>query len=200
MMALTLGSASLSSLGCAGAPRFPLQPALTQDDDERPMARPPPQYVSPFAWDGADQLVFRPVARFWAVDPAGVATNVNALDEVPDSSWFQNRLGKTPMTPEEIVSGPCGARALDTSGADHSWVIDQGKANGANPGFWVNIAGAGKFLLKADPAAEPERATGATAIAARVYHAAGFPSPCDSVIYVRPSLLKLEQTSIQWSA
>ena len=96
------------------------------------------------------------------------------------------------MTPEDIVSGPCGAPVLDPSGADGTWLIDQGKENGANPGFRVNVPGVGKFMLKADPPAEPERATGATAIAARVYHAVGFFAPCDSVVYLRTSLLTLK--------
>jgi hypothetical protein len=178
--------------GCAGTPRFPLKPPVTHDNDEQPMAKPPESYDSPFMWDGANNLVFRPISRFWAVDPAGEAANVNALDEVPDSSWFTNRLGTTPMTPEEIISGPCGVKVLDPSGADGSWLIDQGKANGANPGFRVNVPGVGKFMLKADPPAEPERATGATSIAARIYHAAGYFSPCDSVVYVRRPLLKLK--------
>ena len=188
---LLLGT-NAAAISCAGMPRFPLEAPVTRDNDERPMDNPPPEYVSPFAWDGANQLVFRPVARFWAVDPAGQAANVNAVDEVPDSSWFRNRIGATPMTPAEIVSGPCGARVLDPNGADGSWLIDQGKANGANPGFRVNVPGVGKFMLKADPPAEPERATGATAIAARIYHAAGFFSPCDSVVYLRRSLLTLK--------
>jgi hypothetical protein len=54
------------------------------------------------------------------------------------------------------------------------------------------VEGVGKFMLKADPAKEPERATGAAAIAARFYHAAGWWAPCDSVVYVRPSLLKIK--------
>jgi hypothetical protein len=56
----------------------------------------------------------------------------------------------------------------------------------------VRVEGLGKFMLKADIAAEPERATGATAIAARLYHAAGWWAPCDSVVYLRPSILKLK--------
>ena len=177
---------------CARAPRFPLRDAMVKDDDQHPLAAPPPEYVSSFAWDGANQLVFRPVARFFAVDPAGPAVNVNALDEVPDSSWFENRIGAHPMTADEIVSGPCGTHTLDPSAADGTWVIDQGKSNGANPGFRVNVPGIGKFMLKTDPEPEPERATGATSIAARLYHAAGFFAPCDSVVYVRRSILQLK--------
>jgi hypothetical protein len=178
-------------VSCAGSPRFPLRAPVLRDDDERPTATAPPEYTSPFAWDGANNLVFRPVARFFAVDPAGPAVNVNALDEVPDSSWFENRIGVRRWTPEEIAAGPCGTRTLDPSSPDGTWIIDAGKSDGANPGFRVNVPGVGKFLLKSDPELEPERATGATAIASRIYHAAGYWSPCDSVVYVRRSLLKL---------
>lgn len=161
-----------------------------------PFAKAPEEYVSPFAWDGANQIVFRPISRFFAVDPAGAAVNVNAFDEVPDSSWFENRLGRRrpsgPMTATDVARGPCGSEVLDVSARDGAWVIDRGKANGANAGFRVNIPGLGKFMLKVDPPGEPDRATGATAIAARLYHAAGYYAPCDSVVYFRPSILALE--------
>lgn len=180
-----------TALGCTGAPRFPLKAPLTRDDDQRPVATAPEEYYSPFAWDGANYMLFHPISRFFAVDPAGPAVNVNALDEVPDSSWFENRLGIKPMTPEEVALGPCGDHVLDVDGPDGSWTIDKGKDNGANPGFRVNIKGLGKFMLKTDPEGWPDRATGATAIASRIYHAVGYFAPCDSVVYFKPSLLKL---------
>jgi hypothetical protein len=165
---------------------------LLRDPDEQPFAAAPEEYYSPFAWDGANYMVFHPIARFFAVDPAGAAPNVNALDEVPSSSWFENRLGTRRLTVAEVTRGPCSEKTLDPNAADGSWTIDKGKDNGANPGFRVNIKGLGKFMLKTDPESEPDRATGATAIASRVYHAAGYYSACDSVVYFRPSLLKLK--------
>lgn len=182
---------ALTLLGCASAARFPLRAPLTRDLDQTPFAKAPEEYYSPFAWDGANYMVFHPVARLFAVDPAGPATNVNALDEVPSSSWFENRLGSRPMTPDEVSRGPCSDKVLDPNGPDGSWTIDKGKDNGANPGFRVNIRGLGKFMLKTDPETEPDRATGATAIATRIYYAAGYHAPCDSVVYFRPSLLRL---------
>jgi hypothetical protein len=201
------------SLLCAGCSsdvrRFPLRDPIWRDPDLNPVSvscRPEPEppkddpnhricmpepYESAFAWDAADNTVFRPIARFFAVDPEGEAVNVNSLDEVPDSSWFTNRIGKQAMTAEELVRGPCGDKVLDPEGPDGAWVIDMGKPNGANPGFRVKVEGVGKFMLKADPPDQPERATGATSIAARLYHAAGWWAPCDSVVYVRPSILKL---------
>lgn len=188
-----LGLGSLALVACGGAARYPLAPPLTKDDDQKPFTPAPDEYESPFAWDGANQIVFRPISRFFAVDPAGRATDVNAFDEVPDSSWFTNRIGVKAMTAEEIARGSCGDKVLDPANAeDGAWTIDQGKSNGANPGFRVNIPGLGKFMLKTDPQPEPDRATGATAIASRFYHAVGYWSACDSVVYFKPSLLKLK--------
>jgi hypothetical protein len=181
----------LCACACA-APRFPLHEPLLVDHDQQPFSPAPEEYESPFAWDGANQTIFLPVSRFFAVDPAGPAVNVNALDEVPDSSWFENRLGKRAMSAAEVSKGSCSDKVLDPAMPDGSWLIDHGKDNGANPGFRVNIPGLGKFMLKTDPVEEPDRATGATSVSSRIYHAVGYYSPCDSVVYFRPSLLKLK--------
>jgi len=189
---LLVSLASLGLLACAGSNRFPLRAPLLEDTDQRPFAPMPAPYESPFAWDAANQTIFRPISRFFAVDPAGPAVDVNALDEVPNSSWFVNRIGIRLMTPADVTRGSCDDKVLDPEAPDGSWIIDHGKDNGANPGFRVNIPGLGKFMLKTDPKEEPDRATGATAIAARVYHAVGYFAPCDVVVYFRPSLLKLK--------
>src|SRR3954470_14320985 len=146
---------SLACGACADNRRFPLRDPLWRDADRVPFAPAPEEYVSPFVWDGANQIVFRPITRFFAFDPARRAVNVNAFDEVPDSSWFTNRIGRTPLSPDDVVRGPCGDRVLDPNLPDGSWIIDKGKSNGANPGFRVNIPGVGKFMLKADPDGEP---------------------------------------------
>ena len=199
------------AIACGTADRrFPLKAPVWNDDDTRPFhaeCRPDPdppkddpahklclpeEYKSPLVWDGANNTFFRPVARFFAVDPGGEAVNVNSLDEVPDSSWFVNRIGRTSMTPDELARGSCEGPPLDANVPDGSWLIDQGKADGANPGVRIRVGGKRKFLLKADRAEQPERATGATAIATRLYYAAGWWAPCDSVVYLRRSLLKLK--------
>jgi hypothetical protein len=178
--------------GCSTASRFPLRAPLWKDGDDLPFSPTPEEYESPFAWDAANQTLFRPMTRWFAVDPAGAAVNVNAFDEVPDSSWFANRLGRVEMTADDVARGACAAPVLDPNMPDGSWLIDKGKDNGANPGFRVNVRGLGKFMLKPDLPEEPERATGATAIASRVYHAVGYFAPCDSVVYFRPAILKLK--------
>jgi len=198
----------LFATGCGSSVRrFPLKAPLTRDADLEPVYVPcheeedkkegkkqvctPEPYESPFAWDGMNQMLFRPLSRLFAVDPPGESINVNAFDEVADSAWFTNRLGTIPLTTEEVMRGFCD-KELDPDAKDGAWPIDQGKPNGANPGFRVNVPGTGKFMLKADPQGEGERATGATTIASRIYYALGWWSPCDAVVYFRPSVLKLK--------
>jgi hypothetical protein len=189
---------------CAAEPHFPLQTPIWRDPDEKPFAREckpdkkgelacmPEPYVSPLVWDAADNTVFRPIAKFFAVDPAGESTDVNSFDEVPDSSWFQNRLGMQPMTQDELLQGACGSEKLDTHDPDGSWLVDMGKENGATPGFRVRTSQGGKYLLKADEAAVAERSSAASVIASRLYYAVGYNTPCESVIYIRPALLQLK--------
>ena len=51
------------------------------------------------------------------------AQNVNTLGEVPNSSWFTNRIGATPMSVSDIVRGPDRVDRLDVA----RWVIVEGK-------------------------------------------------------------------------
>src|SRR6188474_304632 len=52
--------------------------------------------------------------------PSGTrAKNINTIDEVPDSSWFTNRIGATRVTVDEIARGPIRGPAPDPS----RWVL-----------------------------------------------------------------------------
>ena len=191
----------------ADARRFPLREPIWRDADLAPVSvacradaagKPrcaPASSTSSELWDSADTSAFHPVARFFAVDPAGVATNVNSVDEVPDSAWFTNRIGSITatqaMTPEGIVRGPCADQAIDPDAPDSAWVIERANLAAEGPGFNVVVAGLGRFAISLDTARQPERATGSAAIASRLYHAAGYFTPCASVVHVRPAIFKL---------
>jgi hypothetical protein len=185
--------------------RFPLRDPMSIDRDDRPFSMPcstdkdgeskcmPEEYVSPLIWDAADNTVFLPISNFFGVERGGEAVNANAFDEVPDSSWFQNRIGKAPLSREELLRGACDQPAqLDPDASDGAWLVDMGKQNGATPGFRVRTPNGGKFLLKADVAAVAERASAAGVIGSRLYHAVGFHTPCERVVYIRPELLQLK--------
>ncbi|MEP7121539.1 MAG: hypothetical protein ABJE95_11535, partial [Byssovorax sp.] len=202
---------ALGVSACASQPRlFPLRDPLWKDTDLRSVTVPcraaptekepkhiscaPEEYVSSFAWDAADNTLFRPLSRAFAVDPGGEAVNANSLDEAPDSAWFTNRLGKTPMTVDEVGRGACDPKLMldAAAAADGEWLVDQGKANGASAGFRMRVPGKGKYLMKADVKTQPERPSAGSVIGAAVYHLFGFNTSCEQIIYVRPSAFKLK--------
>jgi hypothetical protein len=144
-------------------------------------------------WDGTDNLLFRPVSEALGVERHGEAVDVNSLDEVPDSSWFTNRMSRRIPSTSELALGACTpALILDPQGsADGTWLIDHGKTGGSTPGFRVTIPGKGKYLFKGEPTEQPERPSGASVVGAAVYQAAGFNTSCEQIVYFRPSLLTL---------
>lgn len=197
--------------GCGGGTRrFPLREPLWEDTDKRAVqarceTRPskddanhvscaPDVYVSPLAWDAADNSLFRPISKIFAVDPPQEARNVNAFDEVPDSSWFTNRLGRKKPPLDELLRGACKLDdMLDPSTAKAGeYVIDQGKPNGASPGFRVKVGGKKKYMFKTDFEKEPERPSAAAVIGTVVYYAAGFNTSCEQVLYADPSVFTLK--------
>lgn len=191
-------SVALLLCACAHADprRFPLAPAVVRDQDldsvvlpcdGQPTCAPSPR-VSYLLWDAVDSSVFRPASHALRVRRAGNAADVNSLDEAPDSSFFTNRVRT--MTPDKVYAGLCATGNLpDPSAADGAWVVDHGKDNGQSPGFRIKTNGE-RFMLKFDES-QGEQSTAAAAIAARLYYAAGFWAPCDSVVYFRRTLLQV---------
>jgi hypothetical protein len=170
-------------LACAQGPaRFPLSPPLWRDEDEVPFGPAPSEYVSPMVWDVGDQSLFYPLTRVFAVDPAGESINVNALDEVPDSSWFQNRIGLHGMSPAATALGPCEASLGDPP---TPWRVTGAKPNGANPGFIIEDASGKHHLVKFDGLVQGPRATAADVVVSKLYHAAGYMVPCNRVVFFR---------------
>ena len=88
------------------------------------------------------------------------AANVNTMDEVPDSTWFTNRIGRTPMSIEQLVRGP---NQLDIVNID-GWPIVQEKSSGITPGYRVTDPSGHLYQVKFDPPSNPEMASGAEVI------------------------------------
>ena len=98
------------------------------------------------------------------------AVNVNTMDNVPDSAWFTNRIGRRPMTIEEIAQGP---NRLATPNVD-PWPIVRGKSAGVTPGYRVTDPTGQLYQIKYDPPGNPEMESGAELIGAAIYHALGY--------------------------
>ena len=98
------------------------------------------------------------------------AVNVNTIDEVPDSSWFTNRIGVRDMPLDEIVRGPNRSDTIDFAG----WPIVQEKSTGITPGYRVRDPEGRLYQIKFDPPSNPEMASAAEVIGAAIYHALGY--------------------------
>jgi hypothetical protein len=103
--------------------------------------------------------------------PSGLrAKNINTIDEVPDSSWFTNRIGTVPVTVEQITRGPIVGAPPDPS----HWTLIREKTAGVHPGFTA-IDGQGQtWFLEFDPTDFPEGATGAVSVATKIFSALGY--------------------------
>src|SRR5438093_12004 len=75
------------------------------------------------------------------------AANVNTIDEVPDSTWFTNRIGRGPMPIDAIVRGPNQVDRLNVDG----WPIVSGKSTGITPGYRVADPAGHLYQIKFDP-------------------------------------------------
>jgi|SRR5579884_3358385 len=203
--------AGIGFVACAhGERRFPLRAPMWRDTDMRPVyARcheaptatdprhvscAPVPYEAPIYWDGADNMLLRPLSEALGIVRAGEAVDVNSVDEVPDSAWFTNRIGVRPMGPDELRSNACAKeQLLDPDHApDRSWLIDKGKTSGSTPGFRITVPGKGKYMVKVEATGLPERQVAATVIGEAVYYAAGYNASCEQALLVRPSVFALK--------
>lgn len=204
--AILLGA--LLTVACGSADRrFPLRAPLWQDADLQPVRAhchdepsekdphhvscAPEPYDGTLYWDGADQMVLRPLTELLGIVQGGEAVNVNSMDEVPDSAWFTNRLGIRPVSRDELRLNACPTdKLLNPGDADGTWIISEGKTSGSTPGFIMRVPGKGKYLVKVE-AHGPERQVAATIVGEAVYYATGFYASCEQALWVRPSIFKV---------
>lgn len=114
------------------------------------------------------------------------ARDVNVYDEVPDSLFFTNRQGKSPLSRGNLQKGPGGV--LPAPGI---WTVTRGKVEGIAPGFFIKDSNGQEFLLKFDPSDYPKMSTAAESISSRIFHALGYNVPT-----YHPVKFKLEDIEV----
>ncbi len=130
------------------------------------------------------------VFKDWGASPIGSeASNVNTLDEVPDSSWFTNRHGRERMTVEELVRGPNRGQGPDPS---ETRTVFRGKSQGLTPGFQIYDEKGDRYVIKLDPIEVPELASAAEVIATKVYYALGYNVPENYIVRVHPDRFAIQ--------
>ena len=137
------------------------------------------------AFDIPDKLL-------WAAQRLGAGTrreavNVNAFDEVPNSSWFTNRNHVRAIPVAELRRGPDSLFR-----PTKPWTIKKAKQGGYSAGFQIKDADGKKWIVKLDPHGYPQLSSGADMVARTLLHAAGYNVPHNEAVRFRRRDLTLD--------
>jgi hypothetical protein len=166
--------------------RFANAPPVLVVDDRRPVAVRPEVSHLLLDLDFVDRSLKDEFSRTLSLPLKHRARGVNSFDEVPDSTWFTNRIGVRYMSPEEIARGP----EQDEGPEPHKpWTILSNKPGGTQLGFIIRDARGVKYGLGFDLPDWPEMKTGAAVVVNRLLYAFGYNVPDDRIAYVRPEEL-----------
>ena len=182
-MRVLLASAAAVLLGAlpAAAQRFLPDDPLARDADDAPVAKPGEVELST-AYDVIEHTFHHRPGKHVAP-----AANANTLGEVPDSSWFENRIGVRDLTIEELARGPA-----TSDGPVGAWTVISGKSQGITPGFTMRDGQGEVWFVKFDRAEYPVLSTGAEVITTRFFHAMGYSVPETHIAYFRPDELAID--------
>lgn len=181
-------AASLTLLlgaGCAGIPRFADAPVVWHVNDRSHI--PEPREIEYYRIrERLEQFALRRLIRTLEVRDLEPAHNVNSFDEVPNSTWFTNRIGVRDVPPHEAALG-----ASSEGPPQLPLKVTRGKSGGKNPGLVAEDATGRKFIVKFDRMAHPEMETATNLIVNRIFWTLGYNVPNDTVFYFGRDDLRL---------
>ena len=117
----------------------------------------------------------------------GRALNVNTLGEVPDSSWFTNRLGRHDLTVADVLRGPDS----NDGPAPGTWYVTGRPDSGITPKFTIKDARGDVYLIKLDPIDFSELPSSVELISTKIFHAIGYHVPEDFLVTFDESRLEV---------
>ena len=160
---------------------LPVDRSTWVDHDGRPIPQPKTRKINLYSYMFRQALV-EPISHAFDIPdkllyvgaPLGVkrkrqSANVNAYDEVANSTWFTNRNHFRPVSPNEIRTGP-----FDGVMPAKPWTVSDVKAEGYNVGFQIKDAEGRRWLVKLDPKGYPQLGSGAGTVVSRLVWAAGY--------------------------
>lgn len=181
-----LAVALLVLCGCAYRPaKFADRPLILRVTDDRP-SPPPDQTDYDELLHVSDIYLRRPI--FDALSPADPATagDINALDEVPSSTWFQQPIDLA-LTTEDRDAPLGGTPRFPLTLLEASPALGDGLAV-------VDARGA-RYEIRRDTAQRPELRTGAAAVASRLLRAVGLRTPDVWVLGLRSEHVRFPAVS-----
>jgi hypothetical protein len=165
-LVLSAGSIGLFTIAASTqGPRFYPDDPISREPESQD-----PSKVAPYDQSQMYELVHNLFVTAGYKPSGRRAQNLNTIDEVPDSSWFTNRIGTRAVTNEELVRGANVGAPPDPS----KWVLIREKTSGAHPGFTATDAKGQTWFLEFDPPKFEDGATGAVAIATKIFWALGY--------------------------
>src|SRR5687767_8570558 len=115
-----------------GELRFKNAEPVWRVNDRSPIPKPPTEREYNRTLYHADGFVFRRATRAMEMRPDQRAEDVNALDEVPDSTWFTNRIGIRDIPLDELRRG---ANLTESPFDRKPWTLTGAKIGGMSIGF-----------------------------------------------------------------
>jgi hypothetical protein len=120
------------------------------------------------------------------------ARNINTIDEVPDSSWFTNRILARTVSIDEAVRGPLTGNGP----APGTWTVIRPKQSGFAPGFTMQDTAGETWFVSFDANDYPEAATAAILVANKIFWTLGYWQVENFLITVRPDQLAVGDSSM----
>ncbi|MBI4550694.1 MAG: hypothetical protein HY710_00355 [Candidatus Latescibacteria bacterium] len=182
-----------SALGCGPSKELLLAGPLLEFQDRTPIPEPPKHDPNQY-YDFVDRSLFKQI-KGWLDLPRQVrrlvgqpkqAMNVDAFDEVPNSTWFTNR-----ALTLSVGEALCGPDTLDGPDQTRTWEVRGAKTQGVTPGFTIRDRRGDTYLLKFDPPTNSELATGAEVISTKLVYAAGYNVPENYLVFFTPDQLRI---------
>jgi hypothetical protein len=166
----TVGAVALISVTVSGQrPKFYSDDPIARVEDTRDASSVRPKSVN-LIYDAASNLF----GDRGDPDMNRRSLSINTIDEVPDSSWFTNRIvGGTPMSAQDVARGPDRGNGP----APGKWTLRSGKSDGVTPGFTILDAAGDRWFIKFDPPKWHEMASGAEVAVTKLFHALGYNVP-----------------------
>ncbi len=197
-MALLAAAATLAacgSTGTVGKLRFHNQDPVTKVNDRKDTPKKPADHPFPEKLYFLDAVVYSRVDNYMALEDPRRALDINSMGEVPDSTWFTNRIGVRDVSLDEIRQGPNVYLEPDTS---QKLVVTSSKVGGGSAGFIVKDARGDKYIIKFDEPHAPVTESATDVAVQRLLWACGYNVPENSIIYFnREDLLLADDATVK---
>jgi len=120
------------------------------------------------------------------------ALDVNTIDEVPDSSWFTNRIGARALSIDEAVRGP----VTGPGPAPGPMTVTRAKPSGVSAGFVLRDSAGETWFAQFDAPEYPEAASGATMVANTLFHAIGYWQTENQIAHLDATMLQIGERAV----